>query len=155
MTFAETLTWGRAYMAEIDGKVHARPDARQLWLPITTVLVIVLAIVGATVGGSVAVGRWIERNTQQEGTVTSVASELKTLNTQISTMQGSINALMGMQQQLAETSASVGSMKNEMQSFDTRLQTMDAWIQTTRGRLLEQGFRNLPEYQPHRGSGGS
>lgn len=146
---ATATTWGIDFMAEINDKVQSsHVDARKIWLPLGTVALAAAALIG--------VGMWIQQKNNDTTTVSTVAEELKTLNTQLATMQGSINALMGMQAELAKTSANVGSLKSQMESFDTRLQTMDAWIQTTRGRLQEQGFRNLPEYQPHsRGSGGS
>lgn len=136
-------TWGSNFMAEVNDKAqHLRQDARQLWLPVTTVLVIIVAIMGATVGGSVMVGRWLERSTQQEGTVTSVAGELKTMNTQIATMQGSINALMGMQTKLAETSAELGSLRGEIKNLERELRLLRDFVE---GRIGSMPYRPSTE----------
>ena len=112
-----------------------KADARQLWLPVTTVLAIVLFIGGATVGGAIAVGRWIERSTHQEGTVSSVAGELKTLNTQIATMQGSINALMGMQAKLAETSAEIGGLRGDIEDLEREHRLLKDFVEGRIGSL--------------------
>ena len=125
-----------------------KADARQLWLPVTTVAAVFVVVAGALVGA----GMWIARTGDRAATTTQLAGELRTMNTQLATLQGSVNALMGMQSELAKTSANVATMREQMEGFETRLQTMDAWIQTTRDRLKSQGFSDVPDYRP-RGQG--
>jgi hypothetical protein len=125
-------------MSETKDKV----DARSLWLPASMVVVCVAAIGGALLMS----GMWIQQINDSRDATASMAGKLDSLISQQSTMQGSLNALMEMQATLSRTSAEVGSLESRMDSFEVRLQTQEAWIQTTRQKLIEQGFRS-PDFR--------
>ena len=119
--------------------VTEKLDPRRLWIPLTVALAMLTVVWFG--------GRVYERLTTRSETTIELAAELKEVNKSLAEMKGSLNTLMGMQSQLANVSADVGSMESRMDHFDTRLQTMDAWIQTTRERLVRQGFEAPPYKQ--------
>ena len=47
----------------------------------------------------------------------------------------------------ARVQGSVDSLESQLGGMEVRIQTQDTWIQTTRSRLIQQGFET-PEYRP-------
>jgi hypothetical protein len=128
-------------MAEIKDAVQSvRTDARTLWLPIGVVLVVFMALFG----GVVTATTWVVKTNDKAASTTVLAEKMDALNTQIATMQGSINALMQMQSTVAETKAAVSGLESRLDAMETRLQTQTAWMLTTRERLKDQGFETPP-----------
>lgn len=133
-------------MAEIREAIeNVRQDARTLWLPVTTIATILILVSGALVGA----GMWIARTGDRAASTDELRTELKAMNTQLSTMQGSINALMQMQAAVAETRADVSALNGRMQELSTKLETQDAWIQRLRDDLRRSGY-DPPSYPTKR-----
>lgn len=150
------LTWGRNLMADLkDGLQDSRMvDAQKLWLPVGKVIAIAVGFVALIFG----LGMWTQRTNDRTESAAGLEVQLQSINNQIATMQGSINVLAEMNKVLAETRADVGALDSRVQALDRntseRLNMMDAWIQTTRDRLRDQGFRDVPDYRPQGHGGG-
>lgn len=116
--------------------VMEKIDARNLWVPATIALAF-----GASLFSAGVIYKGI--SDRAESTIT-LQADIKDMNRQLNELRGSINTLVSMQGQVAQVSADVSGLRSRMDSQETRLQTMDAWIQNTREKLREQGFRSEP-----------
>lgn len=128
-------------MADLDKAIQdPRMDARKLWLPVSVIVTILLAVLGSAVG----VGWWLNDVQDTAAGQVVTANRLQAVSDQLSQMQGSINALMSMQQAISDTRAEVGALNARLDAYETRMQSMDVWIQTTRERLNKQGLESPP-----------
>lgn len=119
-------------------------DARTLWVPLTAALVLFLGAATTLVGVTV----WLTNLSHRADTATTLAAAIEDLTKAQARQEGKIDTLVSMQGDLARTTAEISGLKSRLDAQDRRLETMDAWIQTTRDRLQEQGFRGVPDYKP-------
>lgn len=102
----------------------------------------------AVAGTLVAVTVWLTNLSHRADAGAANQSSMVQVQKDLSRLEGKIDALTGMSQQLSDIGAEVKALSTRLDAQDRRLETMDAWIQTTRDRLQEQGFRGVPDYKP-------
>lgn len=115
---------------------------------VTVRIVGAIAAFIAVAGTLVAVTVWLTNLSHRADTATTLASAIEDLTKAQARQEGKIDTLVSMQGDLARTTAEISGLKSRLDAQDRRLETMDAWIQTTRDRLQEQGFRGVPDYKP-------
>lgn len=150
------LAWSRNLMADLkEGLQDSRMvDAQKLWLPVGKVIAIAVGFIAMIF----ALGMWTQKTNDRTESAAGLEAQLQSLNTQMATMQGSINVLTAMGKEITQARADIGSLDSRLDGIERntgeRLNMMDAWIQTTRDRLRDQGFRDIPDYRPRGQSGG-
>lgn len=109
-------------------------DASKLWLPITLVVGIVLAIAG---------GAW-----QVRGWAEMVSGRLDALQTTTSEIKGSLGMIADIAGQVRENTGKLDAMRDAIAAQEMRLQTQAAWMQSAQLALARQGFQTPPIPQP-------
>lgn len=137
--FAERVRKGWRAMTEPARRLSERVDARNLWLPVTSMVAIAALLVMG--------GRMYERVSTRADSAVELAAELKSVNKQLGELKGSMTTLLGIHKELAQLSSDVGGLQSRLDAQDRRLETMDVWIHDTREMMQDEGLKP-PSYPP-------
>lgn len=127
----------------MSGILPEKVDARTLWIPLSVAFIFFFGSAATLVGVTV----WLTNLSHDAKAGTNLAAQIEGLNSSQNRLEGKIDTLVGMQGDLARTSAELSGLKSRIDAQDRRLEGMDAWIQTTRDRLRAEGL-HPPDYRP-------
>ena len=118
-------------------------EVNQVTVRVVAAVAAFIAVAGTLVGVTV----WLTNLSHRADAGAANEAAIIQVQKDISRLEGKIDALTGMSQQLSDLGAEVGSLSTRIDGQDRRLEMMDAWIQTTRERMSDQGVRS-PDYRP-------
>lgn len=137
------LTWGRDCMAEINEKTqHLRSDARQLWLPVTTIV----GIVAVVFVGLIGAGMWIQKTNDKTATTDTLATKIEANHTttlvQLAEMRGQLTVVINMAQTVSDVKSDVASLRKDLEEAERERRLFQDFVE---GRIGSMPYRPSTE----------